>query len=61
METRSIWRMQCKWNSWIICVLAAKETLRYSELRSELTNITDAVLLVVFEMSFYGRNFSNTS
>lgn len=33
-----------KWNSRIICVLAAKETLRYSELRSELTNITDAVL-----------------
>lgn len=33
-----------KWNSRIICVLAAKETLRYSGLRSELTNITDAVL-----------------
>lgn len=32
-----------KWNSRIICVLAAKKTLRYSELRSELTNITDAV------------------
>lgn len=33
-----------KWNSRIICVLAEKETLRYSELRNELTNITDAVL-----------------
>lgn len=33
-----------KWNSRIICVLAEKKTLRYSELRSELTNITDAVL-----------------
>ena len=33
-----------KWNSRIICVLAAKKILRYSELRSELTNITDAVL-----------------
>ena len=33
-----------KWNSRIICVLAAKERLRYSELRTELTNITDAVL-----------------
>lgn len=33
-----------KWNSRIICVLAEKETLWYSELRSELTNITDAVL-----------------
>lgn len=33
-----------KWNSRIICVLAAKKNLRYSELRNELTNITDAVL-----------------
>lgn len=33
-----------KWNSRIICVLAAKKTLRYSELRGEMANITDAVL-----------------
>ena len=33
-----------KWKSRIICVLAAKETLRYSELRREMGNITDAVL-----------------
>lgn len=33
-----------KWKSRIICVLAAKHALRYSELRSEMTNITDAVL-----------------
>lgn len=33
-----------KWKSRIICVLAAKETLRYSVLRKEMTNITDAVL-----------------
>ncbi|MFQ6860426.1 MAG: winged helix-turn-helix transcriptional regulator [Beduini sp.] len=33
-----------KWKSRIICVLAEKGTLRYSELRSEMTNITDAVL-----------------
>lgn len=33
-----------KWNSRIICVLAVKETLRYSELRKEMGNITDAVL-----------------
>ena len=32
-----------KWKSRIICVLAAKESLRYSALRKELTNITDAV------------------
>ena len=33
-----------KWNSRIICVLAAKNVLRYSELRREMGNITDAVL-----------------
>ena len=33
-----------KWKSRIICVLATKETLRYSELRKEMANITDAVL-----------------
>ena len=33
-----------KWKSRVICVLSSKETLRYSELRKEMTNITDAVL-----------------
>lgn len=33
-----------KWASRIICVLAEKRTLRYSELRKELSNVTDAVL-----------------
>lgn len=33
-----------KWKSRIICVLAAKQTLRYGKLRNEMTNITDAVL-----------------
>lgn len=33
-----------KWKSRIICVLAGKGTLRYSELRKEMSNITDAVL-----------------
>lgn len=33
-----------KWKSRIICVLAEKKTLRYSILRKEMTNITDAVL-----------------
>ena len=33
-----------KWKSRIICVLSAKERLRYSVLRKELYNITDAVL-----------------
>lgn len=33
-----------KWKSRILCVLAEKKTLRYSELRREMVNITDAVL-----------------
>lgn len=33
-----------RWNSRIICVLAELGTLRYSELRKEMGNITDAVL-----------------
>lgn len=38
-----------KWKSRIICVLAAKEVLRYSELRKEMGNITDAVLAAVLK------------
>lgn len=33
-----------KWKSRVICVLAEKETLRYSMIRKEMSNITDAVL-----------------
>lgn len=33
-----------KWKSRIICVLAGKGTLRYSVLRKEMSNITNAVL-----------------
>ncbi len=33
-----------KWKSRIICVLAEKQPLRYSGLRHEMYNITDAVL-----------------
>lgn len=33
-----------KWKSRIICVLAEKGILRYSALRKEMSNITDAVL-----------------
>ncbi|MGI6230538.1 MAG: winged helix-turn-helix transcriptional regulator [Tractidigestivibacter sp.] len=33
-----------KWKSRIICVLGAKGTLRYGELRDEMANVTDAVL-----------------
>lgn len=38
-----------KWKSRIICVLAEKEKLRYSELRREMGNITDAVLAVALK------------
>lgn len=33
-----------KWDSRVICVLNALGTLRYSELRKEMGNVTDAVL-----------------
>jgi DNA-binding HxlR family transcriptional regulator len=33
-----------KWNSRVLCVLAARERLRYGELCHELGNITDTVL-----------------
>lgn len=33
-----------KWKSRIICVLAEKHVLRYSALRKEMMNVTDAVL-----------------
>ena len=33
-----------KWNSRVLCVLAACGPLRYSEIRNEMVNITDAVL-----------------
>ncbi|MGI6178188.1 MAG: winged helix-turn-helix transcriptional regulator [Eubacterium sp.] len=33
-----------KWKSRIICVLAEMGTIRYSTLRDEMSNITDAVL-----------------
>ena len=33
-----------KWKSRIICVLAERQVLRYSALRREMVNITDAVL-----------------
>lgn len=38
-----------KWKSRIICVLSAKDFLRYSEIRKELGNITDAVLAAMLK------------
>ncbi|MFG6394354.1 MAG: helix-turn-helix transcriptional regulator [Lachnospiraceae bacterium] len=44
-----------KWNSRIICVLAAKKVLRYNQLRKEMGNITDAVLAQALkELVAYG-------
>lgn len=33
-----------KWDSRVICVLNEKNVLRYSEIRNEMGNVTDAVL-----------------
>lgn len=33
-----------KWDSRVICVLNARKILRYSEIRAEMKNVTDAVL-----------------
>ena len=44
-----------KWKSRIICVLAAKEVLRYSELRNEMGNITDAVLAAALKELITGE------
>lgn len=44
-----------KWNSRIICVLAALGTLRYRELRREMGNITDAVLAST--LAFFIKKF----
>ena len=45
-----------KWNSRIICVLAAMKILRYSELRKEMGNITDAVLAVEYSLTEKGQS-----
>lgn len=38
-----------KWKSRIICVLAVNEKLRYSQLRKEMYNITNAVLVATLK------------
>ena len=38
-----------KWDSRIICVLASQKTLRYSRLRTEMGNITNAVLTSILK------------
>ncbi|NDO51616.1 helix-turn-helix transcriptional regulator [Lachnospiraceae bacterium MD335] len=38
-----------KWKSRIICVLAEKKVMRYSTLRKEMVNITDAVLAAILK------------
>lgn len=38
-----------KWKSRILCVLSSKEVMRYSEIRKELGNITDAVLAAMLK------------
>ncbi|MCH4166710.1 MAG: helix-turn-helix transcriptional regulator [Megasphaera sp.] len=50
-----------KWKSRIICVLAAKDTLRYSELRHEMFNITDAVLAATLKQLMSDAMITRTS
>ena len=50
-----------KWKSRIICVLAAKEVLRYSELRKEMGNITDAVLAAALKELMAAQIVQRTS
>lgn len=38
-----------KWKSRIVCVLSDRKLLRYSELRKEMGNITDAVLAAMLK------------
>lgn len=38
-----------KWDSRVICVLNEKKVLRYSEIRREMANVTDAVLAVTLK------------
>lgn len=38
-----------KWKSRIICVLSSADVMRYSEIRKELSNITDAVLAAMLK------------
>ncbi|SDE36254.1 winged helix-turn-helix transcriptional regulator [Sporomusa acidovorans] len=38
-----------KWKSRIICILASNGTMRYSAIRNELSNITDAVLAAMLK------------
>lgn len=38
-----------KWKARILCVLSSQEVLRYSEVRRELGNITDAVLAAMLK------------
>ena len=50
-----------KWKSRIICVLASRERLRYSELRKEMCNITDAVLAATLKDLMEDKMIKRTS
>ncbi len=50
-----------KWNSRIICVLAARGVLRYGELRKEMGNITDAVLAAALKNLITSEIVTRTS
>ena len=50
-----------KWKSRVICVLYSRKTLRYSELRGEMYNITDAVLASTLKEMISGGIVCRTS
>lgn len=41
-----------KWKSRILCVLSSADVMRYSDIRKELSNITDAVLAAMLKELF---------
>ena len=50
-----------RWNARIICVLSAKEVLRYSELRKQIGNITDDVLAASLKSLLDWRVYDTTT
>ena len=49
-----------KWKSRILCVLAARSVLRYSELRREMTDISDTILAAALKELIQNELVSRT-
>lgn len=50
-----------KWNSRVLCVLNEKKKLRYSEIRKEMVNVTDAVLAATLKTLIKNKLISRKS